>query len=264
MKVAIIGAGNMGGAVARAMAQGTKVCTSDITVSNPSRGKLDALKSEYPEINVTTDNKAAVKAADLVILAVKPWKIEEVITEVKDEIYSSNSMVASMAAGVSTHQIDEWLHKSFQELPSVFLIVPNTAIEIRQSMTFIASVRSTKEKNEMVMDIFREAGEVMMVEERLIPAGTALASCGIAYAMRYLRAAMEGGVELGFYPKDAQQVVMQTMKGAVELLLAHGTHPETEIDRVTTPGGITIKGLNAMEESGFTASVIDGLRASKI
>ena len=131
-------------------------------------------------------------------------------------------------------------------------------------MTFIASVRSTKEKNEMVMDIFREAGEVMMVEERLIPAGTALASCGIAYAMRYLRAAMEGGVELGFYPKDAQQVVMQTMKGAVELLLAHGTHPETEIDRVTTPGGITIKGLNAMEESGFTASVIDGLRASKI
>ncbi|MBO5880892.1 MAG: pyrroline-5-carboxylate reductase, partial [Paraprevotella sp.] len=100
-------------------------------------------------------------------------------------------------------------------------------------------------------------------DEAMIASGTALASCGIAYAMRYLRAAMEGGVELGFYPNDAQKIVMQTMKGAVELLQAKGSHPETEIDRVTTPGGITIKGLNAMEEAGFTASVIEGLRASK-
>lgn len=263
MRVAIIGAGNMGGAVARALAQGTKVRTSDITVSNPSKEKLDVLKTEYPEINTTTANKEAVKNAELVILAVKPWKIQSVIEEIRDYVYRTGAVIASIAAGISTHQMGEWLKIPSQELPSIFLIIPNTAIEIKQSMTFIASVRSTPQLDETIMDIFREAGDVMLVEERLIPAGTALASCGIAYAMRYLRAAMEGGVELGIYPKDAQRIVMQTMRGAVELLTINGTHPETEIDRVTTPGGITIKGLNAMEEAGFTASVIEGLRASK-
>ena len=113
-----------------------------------------------------------------------------------------------------------------------------------------------------MLAMFKEMGDAMLVEERLMDAGMALASCGIAYVMRYIRAATEGGVELGFYAKDAQRVIMQTMKGAVDLLEAGGLHPEMEIDKVTTPGGLTIRGLNAMEEAGFTQSVIKGLRAS--
>ena len=114
-----------------------------------------------------------------------------------------------------------------------------------------------------ILAIFKELGEAMIIEERLMGAGMALASCGIAYAMRYVRAATEGGVELGMYAKDAQHIVEQTLVGAVELLRANKSHPEAEIDRVTTPGGITIRGLNAMEENGFTNSVIKGLKASK-
>ena len=113
-----------------------------------------------------------------------------------------------------------------------------------------------------MLNIFNELGEAMLVEEKLIPAGTSLASCGIAYALRYIRAAMEGGVELGFRADDAKRIVMQTLRGAVDILDAGGQHPEVEIDRVTTPGGLTIKGLNAMEAAGFTNSVIEGLRAS--
>ena len=113
-----------------------------------------------------------------------------------------------------------------------------------------------------LLAVFKELGDAMLVEERLMNAGMALSSCGIAYVMRYVRAATEGGVELGFYAKDAQRIIMQTMKGAVELLAAGGAHPEAEIDKVTTPGGLTIRGLNAMEEAGFTTSVIKGLRAS--
>jgi len=90
----------------------------------------------------------------------------------------------------------------------------------------------------------------------------ALASCGIAYVMRYIRAASEGGVELGMYASDAKKIVMQTMLGAVKLLESTGNHPEAEIDKVTTPGGITIRGLNAMEANGFTTAVIEGLKAS--
>jgi pyrroline-5-carboxylate reductase len=95
-----------------------------------------------------------------------------------------------------------------------------------------------------------------------MPAATSLASCGIAYAFRYIRAAMEGGVELGIRADEAKSIVMQTLRGAVDVLEASGAHPEAEIDRVTTPGGLTIRGLNAMEAAGFTHSVIEGLRAS--
>ncbi len=130
-------------------------------------------------------------------------------------------------------------------------------------MTFITSVRSTPELDARLLAMFKELGDAMLVEERLLNSGMALASCGIAYVMRYIRAMTEGGVELGFYAEDAKRIVMQTMLGAVNLLEASGSHPEAEIDRVTTPGGITIKGLNAMEEAGFTASVVKGLRASK-
>jgi pyrroline-5-carboxylate reductase len=129
-------------------------------------------------------------------------------------------------------------------------------------MTFIASAHSTQPQDQLLMDIFGELGEVMMVEEGQMAAGTSLASCGIAYALRYVRAAMEGGVELGFRAAAAKRIVMQTLRGAVDLLEATGAHPEAEIDRVTTPGGLTIRGLNAMEAAGFTHSVIEGLRAS--
>ena len=129
-------------------------------------------------------------------------------------------------------------------------------------MTFIASARTTAEQDVALVEIFDELGKAMLVEEGLIPAGTSLASCGIAYALRYIRAAMEGGVELGMRADDAKHIVMQTLRGAVDILEANDSHPEAEIDRVTTPGGLTIKGLNAMEAAGFTPSVIEGLRAS--
>ena len=100
MKIAIIGAGNMGGAVARGLAKGSLVKTSDITVSNPSRGKLEVLKVEFPELNITCENSQAVTGADVVILAVKPWKIQEVIEEIKGGLDYDNQAIASMAGGI--------------------------------------------------------------------------------------------------------------------------------------------------------------------
>ena len=262
MKIAIIGAGNMGGAVARGVASGSIIATSDIYVSNPSSAKLDALKAEFPEINVTTDNCEAAAVADLIILAVKPWKVEQVIAEIKPCVDYSRQAIASMVGGLGITQLSQWLDKGDGALPATYLIIPNTAIATKNSMTFIASARSSDIQDNYIVEIFNELGVAMMVEESLIPAGTSLASCGIAYALRYIRAAMEGGVELGFRADDAKRIVMQTLRGAVEILEANNTHPEVEIDRVTTPGGLTIKGLNAMEASGFTNSVIEGLKAS--
>lgn len=249
----------MGGATARGLAMSQHVDTKDIYVSNPSKGKLDDIKAQFPQINITQDNKECVREADMVIIAVKPWKVEDLAKEIAPELKNEKVIIGSMAAGISTDKIASL----FGNQHPVHTIIPNTAIAVRQSMTFIASKNTTPEMDAEVLTIFRELGEAMLVEERLIPAGMALASCGIAYAMRYIRAATEGGVELGMYARDAQHIVEQTLKGAVALLQANGSHPETEIDRVTTPGGITIRGLNAMEENGFTNSVIKGLKASK-
>ncbi|MCD8318145.1 MAG: pyrroline-5-carboxylate reductase [Paraprevotella sp.] len=262
MKVAIIGAGNMGGAMARGLAKGSLVNTSDITVSNPSREKLDILTSEFPKIITTQSNKQAVAGADAVILAVKPWLVQDVIEEIKGELDYDNQAVLSMAGGIGTARLCQYLDRGDGEYPAVYYLIPNMAIAVMSGMTFMSSVCSTPELDARVLAMFKELGDAMLVEERLMEAGMALASCGIAYAMRYIRAATEGGVELGFSPKDARRAIAQTLKGAVELLAAGDAHPEAEIDKVTTPGGLTIRGLNAMEETGFTASVIKGLRAS--
>lgn len=252
----------MGGAVARGLAKGSIVPAADIYISNPSTQKLEVLKREFPEINTSTDNCAVAAAADIVILAIKPWKVVEVVEEIKPRLDYTRQAVASMVGGLGIAQLTEWLDKGDGVLPATYLIIPNTAIATMSSMTFIASARSTAAQDAQLLDIFNELGEAMLVDEGLIPAGTSLASCGIAYALRYIRAAMEGGVELGFRADDAKRIVMQTLRGAADILEANGSHPEAEIDRVTTPGGLTIRGLNAMEAAGFTPSVIEGLRAS--
>ena len=189
------------------------------------------------------------------------WLLEQVIEEIKEELDYGKQTLIICAAGIKASQIKTWLDKGDNALPAFFLVIPNTAIAVKASMTFIVPVGASTDEIRTVSRIFDELGESIITEERLLGAGTTLASCGIAYAMRYIRAASEGGVELGFRAADAQRIVQQTVKGAVDLLQANDTHPEQEIDKVTTPGGLTIKGLNEMEHAGFTSAVVRGLKA---
>ena len=259
MKAAIIGAGNMGSAIARGMAKGSIVPATSITVSNPSQGKLDRLKAAFPALQVTRDNRAAGKGADMVILAVKPWILPDVVEELRDTLDYDKQEVAAIVAGVSGEELKGMFRKA-DGYPDLSVVMPNTAMVLRESMTFVVEVVGGADR---AVKAFSLLGKVMKIEEKLLPAATALASCGIAYAMRYVRAAVEGGVELGFRASEAQAIVVETLKGAASLLALPGVHPESEIDKVTTPGGITIKGLNAMEQAGFSASVIAGLKAGR-
>jgi pyrroline-5-carboxylate reductase len=265
-KVTIIGTGNIGGAIARGLAQGTLIKSSDLTCTDRSQALLDKIQAFNPAIQVTLDNMEAVRGADIIIIAVKPWMVESVIDEIKSSLDYDRQIVVSIAAGVTFAQLTAYLTKHSalnRTTPPVFRVIPNTAIEVLSSMTFLSACNASKEQIDLVLRIFNELGNAMLVDERLMTAGTALASSGIAFALRYIRAAIEGGVELGFYPQEAQEIVVHTVKGAVDLLLSNKSNPEQEIDRVTTPGGITIRGLNEMELSGFTSAVIRGLKASK-
>lgn len=268
MKITIIGAGNIGGAIARGLAKGQMFKASDITCTAQSQATLDKIKSMNSDFVLSLDNIEAVKGADIIIIAVKPWRVEEIVDQIKGVVNHDKQIIVSVAAGVTFDLLTTYLTKNtgFDDClaaPTIFRIMPNTAIEVLSSMTFVAARNASKEQIDLILRIFNELGNAMLVEERLMAAGTALASSGIAFALRYIRAAIEGGVELGFYPKQAQEIVVHTVKGAVDLLLENKSNPEMEIDKVTTPGGITIKGLNEMELSGFTSSVIRGLKASK-
>lgn len=246
----------MGGATVEGLIKGQYFKNEDITVADPSQAVME--KFAKMGISVTTDNKLAADTADIVCVVVKPWLVERVLKDIKPKLDAKRQILIVIAAGVSSESIKAWLGES---CPPLFLVIPNIAIAEMASMTFVVPVGASEKDIKTVTEIFDEMGSTLITDEQHLAAGTTLASCGIAYAMRYVRAASEGGVELGFKADDAKAIVMQTMKGAVELLEASGMHPEAAIDLVTTPGGVTIKGLNEMEHAGFTSAVIRGLKA---
>ena len=256
MKVAIIGAGNMGGAIARGLANGHYIKAEEITVSNPSQPKLDLLKAEHPHIHITNSNKEAAEGADIVIIAVKPWKVEEVLKPLR---LRQPQILVSVAAGLTFENLAHFVDP---EMP-IFRVIPNTAIAECASMTPIAARNASDEQIKMMIDLFNEMGLAILIEEKQFAAATALTSCGIAYVLKYVQAAMQAGVEMGIRPNDAMKMVAQTVEGAAQLLLKNEhTHPVLEIEKVTTPGGITIKGVNALEHEGFASAVIKALKAS--
>lgn len=256
MRTAIIGAGNIGGAIARGLAKGTIIPASEIIVSNPTQDKLDVLKAEIPDIQVTSNNQKAAKDADLIILAVKPWLVNDVLSEIKPK---APQMLISIAAGINLGEL--WNMLNCQPLP-LFRVIPNTGISEMQSMTLITSAYATSEQAKQVLDIFNEMGLAILLPEEKFAAATSMTSCGIAYALKYIQAAMQAGVELGIRPTDGMKMVAQSLKGAAELILNNDTHPALEIDKVCTPGGLTIKGINSLEHDGFTSAIINAIKAS--
>ena len=256
MKLTVIGAGNMGGALIKGWAKSGKI--DNITVADKNEALLAQFKQDYPALNITTDNVAAVKDADIVVLVVKPWLMKMVLAEVKHALDLDKQIIVSDAANFTTGMLAEELGADGQ----FFYVIPNIAAEFGASMSFIAKApAATDESLKAVEELYAIDGDTLVVAENLVGPGMMMASCGIAYVMRYIRAQMEGGCEMGFYPQQAKQIALQTMQGAVSLLKATGWHPEEAIDKVTTPGGVTIKGLNELDHAGFNSAVIRSLKA---
>lgn len=259
MKVAILGGGNMGGAVGFGAVDKGIVGINDIKISFPSPHIAERFKQSDYNITFTQSNIEAVEDADLILIAVKPWLAEEIFKEIAP-VLKPNQMIASIIAGLSFDKMSEYLAN---ESSTLFRVIPNTAISIGESTTFIAQKRASEAQLSTITSLFDALGEIFIVTEEQMTAVTALSSCGIAYAFKYIDAATKGGVQLGIEPSQALKIVLQTVKGALSMLTHNNSEPQSEIDKVTTPGGITLKGLDAMEKGGFTNSVIDGLKASR-
>ena len=254
-KIAIIGGGNLGTAIAEGLLKSKFCKAADITVTKRNLQTLAELKNKG--VTVTSDNNAAVKNAGLIILAIKPFQVSEVLNGLKKDLTIKHTLV-SVVTGVAIADIEAIIKK---KLP-VFRAMPNTAIAIQESMTCLSFSNANDEQTEYVTNLFNTLGKVTVIDEKLMDAATVLGACGTAYAMRYIRANIQGGIEIGFDSKTANLIAAQTVKGAAELLLQKGTHPEQEIDKVTTPKGCTIAGLNEMEHQGFSSSLIKGIATS--
>lgn len=265
MKIVIIGGGNMGSAIIKGLIKGTVFKPSDITAIDIRKEALDALKAFEPEINTELGSYDSLSKADVIVLAVKPWLVQDTIWDIKFKLNYQTQILVSIAAGVTIDEMNESLKKVSEpfELPTLFRVIPNTAIAVSESMSLISSKNASSEQQDLLVKIFNEMGKAIVIDECKLANGLALTSCGIAYFFRYVRAAMQAGTEMGFYPQEAQDLIVHTMKGAAELLLQTSANPEEEIDKVTTPGGITIKGLNELEANGFSNAIIKGLKASK-
>lgn len=254
-KIAIIGGGNLGTAIAEGLIASRFSKPADIIITKRNISTLKAFGKKG--VVITENNNAAVRDAAIVILAVKPFQVKDVIEKIKKDL-TANHILVSVVTGIMISDMEEVIRK---KMP-VFRAMPNTAIAIRESMTCLSSSNASEEQIKLINDIFCTLGKVVTIEEKLMDAATVLGACGTAYAMRYIRANIQGGIEIGFDAQTASLIAAQTVKGAADLLLQKGSHPEFEIDKVTTPKGCTIAGLNEMEHRGFSSSLIKGVVAS--
>ncbi|MCB0750301.1 MAG: pyrroline-5-carboxylate reductase [Ignavibacteriae bacterium] len=250
--ISIIGCGNIGSAIASGLVNSKKYKSSEIILTRRRSKDLEEFASQG--FNTTVDNKKAVNESRIIILAVTPQQLNTVIEDIKPNV-TNNHVILSVVSGASVKQIKNHFE---MDLP-VVRVMPNTAIAIRESMTCICADEKDSSFIEEAKKIFDSVGKTIQINEELMGAATALCACGTAFFLRAVRAASQGGIEIGFHAHEALIMAAQTAKGAASMLLKEGKHPEREIDKVTTPQGITISGLNQMEHNGFSSSMIKGI-----
>ncbi|MCF7567111.1 pyrroline-5-carboxylate reductase [Sabulilitoribacter arenilitoris] len=254
MKIAIIGTGNLGSSIAKGLIK-NKSFTS-LYLSDKNTAAVSVFSDE-DYVTVTHDNELAVKESDILIFALQPRHIDKVLQSVSSSI-TSYHVVMSVAAGFEISRIESILGKD----KNIIRIMPNTAISIGKSMTCLSANNQGQSKIELAKKIFNQLGTTMVIPEEQIQAATVICASGIAFWMRLVRATTQGAIQLGFEAEEAHQLALQTCYGAASLLKESGRHPEAEIDRVTTPSGCTIEGLNEMEHQGLSSSLIKGITAS--
>jgi len=253
-KTGIIGAGNIGGAIARGLVGFGKHRADQVAISR----RKEKLLSGFRElgIDVKTSNAALVSECGIIILAVLPGQAESVVKEILPHLEKGKHILVSVVSAVSNSELESWVDN---RVP-VVRIMPNTAVEFGESMTCIAG--NDGDAEQAIEKLFAPLGSTMIINERLMPAATIMAACGIAFFLRFIRAETQGGIQIGFHAGDAGKIAAQTAKGAAQILLSTGNHPEQEIDKVTTPMGCTIAGLNEMEHYGLSSALIKGIITS--
>jgi pyrroline-5-carboxylate reductase len=257
--VAVLGAGNIGAALiggllhAQALPAG-KICAADV-----AEGRLDALRKEH-SIRTTTNNREAVTGADVVVLAVKPYLVGEVISGIRDAL-TADQVLSSVAAAISIDFIERALGRP--EPRPIIRAMPNIAMTAHASATALcANSAATKQHRETLEEIFRSVGIVTWITEDKMHAVTGLSGSGPAFVFTILDGLMSGGLKMGLPMDVARALAQQTLLGAAKLASESGEHPAALRDRVTTPGGTTIAGLAELERYAIRSALMEAVEAA--
>ena len=257
MKIAIIGTGNLGYSIAQGILSQDNFTLDNLYLTKRNTSSLSSF-AKFPTVKISSNNKEAIQFSDVIILAVQPNQLTAVLEEVKTVIDTKRHTIISVITGRKIHEIEAVVGGEMAIIRSM----PNTAISVGQSMTCLSANEKGKENIQFAKTIFNSLGNTLYIEEKLMQSATVICASGIAFWMRLIRATAQGAVQLGFHADEAQELAMQTCLGAASLLIQSGSHPEQEIDKVTTPSGCTISGLNEMEHQGLSSSIIKGLVTS--
>lgn len=255
-KIAIIGCGNLGTSIANGLLMRADFDPNNLTLTKRNTSSL--AEFEAKGIHVHTDNATAAKYADLILLGVKPYNVGNILSEIQPVLDPSKQIIISLATGISLKEMYEVLDPK----TVTFRAMPNIAADIQESITCICQEQADPVQVELVKELFDTIGFTISIDEHLMEAATVLGACGIAYVLRFIRAMIQGGIQIGFDSATASKIVNQTVKGAAELMIQKNIHPEAAIDKVTTPKGCTIVGLNEMEHRGFSSAMVRGVIAS--
>ncbi|MHA7128449.1 pyrroline-5-carboxylate reductase [Algoriphagus namhaensis] len=254
--IAIIGAGNLGQAIAQGLLKNPDFRAEQLALTRRNTASLKEFEDKG--VRVMQDNIRAIHDADLIILGVKPYNVKHILTELAPTIRREEQILVSLATGITLQEMEEALGFSM----TTFRAMPNIAADIQESITCICHSGATTDQEKEIQELFDHIGQSISIDEGLMEAATVLGACGIAYVLRFMRAMIQGGIQIGFDSHTASQIVNQTVKGAAELMIKSKLHPEAAIDKVTTPKGCTIVGLNEMEHHGFSSSMVRGVLAS--
>ena len=252
--LAVLGCGNIGSAIAKGLTK-SGMAADNITLT---RRKLEPL-TELAETGFQTsiDNANAVQNAKIILLTVLPSQLMDLLDDISSSL-SENHLLISIVSGVSIAEIQEKVGK---DIP-IIRAMPNTAAVLCESMTCLSSLPQFSQELKTAQTLFEKVGNTLVIDETQMASATALCACGVAFFLRAIRAASQGGIEIGFHSDEAFTIAAQTARGAATLLLDNDSHPEAEIDQVTTPMGATIAGLNEMEHQGFSSAMIRGITTS--
>lgn len=254
MKIGIVGAGNLGRSIAEGIIENGSF--EQLIVSKRNLTPIEYLQGD--KVIVTSDNTRLIKESDIIILTLKPFTIIPFLEEFKELFDSKRHTIVSAATGITIGEIEDAVAMRMD----IHRAMPNTAAKIGESITALCSNNYLDDRRSDVASVFKSVGEVIQIDENLMESATILGACGVAYVLRFMRAMIQGGIEVGFDANTATKIVAQTMKGASDLIIKYGSHPEEEIDKVTTPKGCTIVGLNEMEHAGFSSALIKGIVTS--
>ena len=258
-RLAVIGAGKMGGILLRAFLNQKLVSPGHVAATVRHADRAEKLNTELG-IRIGTDNRAAVHGADVVLLAVKPMQVAEVLQEIQAEL-KAGSVLVSIAASVPTKFIEQHLGREI----AVVRAMPNTPCAIGYGMTGIArGSHAIAAHVEMAKAMFEAVGRVVVLDEKHMDAVTGLSGSGPAFLYIIIEALAEAGVNVGL-PRDvATLLAAQTTLGSARMVLETGYHPALLKDAVTTPAGCTVDGILELEEGGLRVTLIKAVKRATL